>query len=206
MSMEDYFCEFLAIEIHVPKELFDAAAFLEDVKDVSDTSRKSHAWVYDSVEKPNNQHAHLAVDLRSESVVRISMQFHCFAREQHDAARPPYMEDCGQWVGKFLRAEEFPAELNAAYRFGKGYAPIVAIPFPLLTTRKELKGSQIVGFSVQPPRKMNIKEAIIQKDKDSFTVFIERSLRMNLKTFDLEKELEALSNPIMQFVRKGEAE
>jgi hypothetical protein len=206
MKMQDYLCEYFEIEIHVPSDAFDKAAFLEDIKDVSDVESKAHAWAYGSINQPEKQHAHVYIDLRREDQVRIRIVFHNFGISAQDT-RPPYMEDCGQWLGKFVKDEELPAELEVLYRFDKGYAPVMGLPFPLLTPRKDLSGSQVVGISIQPPRTMKIRQAIIQKDKDDFTIYITTKVQMNLRSFDLEGELKRLTDPIMTFVYKiGEAQ
>jgi hypothetical protein len=206
MSLQDFFCEYFEIEMRVPSEAFDKAAFLEDIKGFSDPGRKTHAWSYGSSKQPDKQHAHMYIDLRREKHVRIRIVYHNTGTDAKDV-RPPYMEDCGQWIGQFLKAEEIPAELEALYKFDSKYSPIMGLPFPLPTARKELRGSKVIGVSVQPPRKMSIKEAIIQRAGSGFTVFITTKEIVKLKEFDLAAELERLSGPVMTFVYKtGELE
>lgn len=205
MKMQDYFCDFFEMDIEVPSEAFDKVAFLEDIKDISDINRKGHTWSYGSVDAPGSQHAHIFVDLRGEGKIQITMRFYSQGIKEKDA-RPPYMENCGQWIGQFVKADNLPATIQASYRFGEGYSPIVAMPFPLLSPRKALKGAQVIGMGIRPPRKMGIKHAILQMDKYSFTIFVDRSASVNLGAFDLEEELKLLANPIMAFVVKTGAD
>ena len=192
--------------MRVPFEVFDKAAFLEDIKQVSDRERKTHSWGYSSREHPSKQHAHILIDFRREKLVRIKITYHSFGSED-TPTNAPYLEECGQWLGKFLRAEEIPAEVEALYRFDSQYSPIMGLPFPLPTARKELRGSKVKGISVLPPRKMNIKEAIIQRVGNGFTIFITTKESMRIKDFDLDAELSKLAGSVMMFVyRLGDAE
>ena len=211
MGMQDFLCEYLEIEMRVPSDAFDKEAFLEDVKDIGDPARNTYGWAYGSTEEPDKQHAHIFVDLRREKRVIIKMIYHNTATP-HTATplediRPPDMEGCGQWIGKFVKLEEVPAEVEALFKFDSKYSPVMGLPFPLPTARKELRGSRVTGVSVQPPRKMNVQEVIIQRAGSGFTVFIRKREIVKLVALTLAAELEGLSGQVMKFVYKtGESQ
>lgn len=199
MSMEDHSCEFLELEIRVPIEQFDKEAFLNDVKTVFDEKKGTHMWAFGSLEKPEKQHAHLRVDFRREKHVKFTITYHNFAIDAKDI-RPPYMEDCVQWLGKFFKEDLVPADLMAAFRFDENYAPIISLPFPLLAASKQLLGSEVTGVSIRLPSAMKIRRAIVQRDKDDTVVQIETKWRMRIKEFDLSKKLEQLSVTVLMLV------
>jgi hypothetical protein len=198
--MEDFHCEFLEFEIRVSAEQFDKEAFLEDVKVVFDERKVTHMWGFGSLEKADKQHAHILADFRHEKRVKFIVTYHSVGLKDEDV-RPPYMEDCVQWLGKFFKEEIVSANLTASFRFDKRYAPIIALPFPLLAANKELSGSVITGVSIRLPRILKIRRAILQRIKDEDTgVQIDANLNIKLKEFELKAQLEKLSVPVMMLV------
>lgn len=197
--MEDHYCEFLELEIRLPVEQFDKEAFLNDVQTAFDEKKGTHMWAFGSIEKPEKQHAHLRVDFRREKHVRFTITYHNFAIDAKDI-RPPYMEDCVQWLGKFFKEELVPTDLVAAFRFDDKYAPIISLPFPLLAASKQLVGSEVTGVSIKLPIAMKTRRAIIQRDKDDTVVQIETRWKMKIREFDLKKKLEHLSLTVMMLV------
>jgi hypothetical protein len=202
--MKDFFCEYLDLDIRIPEEVFEKDAFYEDVKDVLDeNSQGVHMWYYGSIEMPNEQHAHIVVDFRKVGRVRLKITYHASPHDHKDI-RAPYMEDCAQWLGRFVKEDEVSAELSAFYEFDKTYSPIIAMPFPLLASNKELAGAQVTGVKIQLPRRMNIKNVVLELGKKKTGIYADLTIKVNLKQFDLNAQLMKLSKPIMTLVTRNE--
>ncbi len=199
MSMEDFNCEFLELEIHISSEQFDKIAFFKDVDVVFDEKKGTRMLAFGSLEKPGKQHAHILADFRREKQSRFTITYHNFGVEGKDP-RPPYMEDCVQWLGQFFKEDLISTELTAAFQFDEKYAPIISMPFPLLAANKRLLGSEITGVSIKLPGSMKIKRAIIQSLNGKTGIQIEKEFKMKVKEFDLKQQLEQLSIPVMMLV------
>lgn len=199
--MQDFFCETLEVEFRVAIEAFDKDAFLADVKNVDLPDTDIHNLGYGSITSPNKQHAHIIVDLRGEKRVRFRITFHGFPGDTKDT-RPPYMEDCAQWLGRFFRVEEISANLRGFYNFEKKFSPIVPLPFPLVAASRQLAGSKVTGLALQLPSEMGLRRAIVERDseKGDTSVQIETSLKVKLREFTIESQLESLAIPVMSLV------
>jgi hypothetical protein len=160
--MRDYFCEFLELDLEVASEFFDKDAYFEDVKDNINIEKQVHSWSYGSKDKPEEQHAHIIIDFRNADKYRLRVTYHGFGGEDTDT-RPPYMEDCAHWLGQFMKGNEFSADLAARFIFDEGYSPVISLPFPLLSPNDDLAGAQVIGIRIKLPRRMNVKNVILQK-------------------------------------------
>jgi len=185
MSMNEFNCELLEISFRVPNEKFDKEAFLEITK-VADKSKLAYVLSFGSTEKPKEQHAHMYVDFRGKDNVRLRITYHNFGGDEEDTSAP-YMEDCAQWLSGFIKEEEISAEINAGYDFDESFSLVIALPFPLLTAKEDLAGSQVTGIRIQLPRRMNIKTAILQRGKDETSLYLDTKIKLKLKEFDLDR-------------------
>jgi hypothetical protein len=199
--MKDFFCETLELDFRVVPENFDKDAFLADVKDVAERSTDVHTYVYGSSTKPDKQHAHIIVDLHGKKRFRFRITYHSFPGNTQDT-RPPYMEDCAQWLGQFFKDEELQANLRAFYLFDKKFSPVVPLPFPLVAASKQLAGSKVTGLSLRLPLEMGIRRAVIEREreKDETSIQIDTNVKVNLRKFALAAQLESLAIVVMTLV------
>jgi hypothetical protein len=200
-GMQDFFCETLELEFRVAPEEFDKDAFLADIESIEHRDSDLHNFGYGSSTKPNEQHAHIEVDLRGKKRFRFRITYHSFPGDTNDT-RPPYMEDCAQWLGGFFKVEEIKASLRAAYVFDKRFAPVVPLPFPLVAASKRLAGSEVTGLSLHLPTEMGVKRAIVQRERetDETSVQIDASVKLKLRDFAIQSQLERLAIAVTALV------
>lgn len=201
MSLEEYFCEYLELEFRFPLEDFDKDAFLNDVQS-EDKSR--YSWLFGSTERPNQQHANIRIHLLKDGQGTAAITFHKADLETKDT-RPPYMEDCAQWLGKFLKTDEVTVQIRMIFNFDKRYEPIFALPFPLFTESKILLGSVVVGVSMELPLSTRLEKAAIQKAEDHTVILATTTDKVKLRTFNLKSELEKRSTSVQKLLRKAGA-
>jgi len=200
VSIKDFSCELLELEFEFPRENFNKEAFLADVKA---EEKSTYAWSYGSIKNPNQMHAHVAIRFLNEVKGALRVAFHVSDTEVKDT-RPPYMEDCVQWIGSFFRSDEMFAEIHAVFLFDKSYSPLLSIPFPLITESKELSGSMVSGIMIEFPKRTHIRRAVIQKGNEGTIIAVTARRKMKLTAFDLDTELSKIAEPILKIVKKEE--
>lgn len=204
MSMEDFHCDMLGFDFRFPLEDFDKEAFLKDVVNVEGQS--VHLWAYGSLEKPGEQHASISLSFNENESGRLTLVYLKSERKIEDV-RPPYMEDCAQWIGQFFKTEDMPADVQVIHIFDKNFSPIFALPFPLITESKELAGTQVTGVSMTLPKRAGLRRAMIMKGNDSTFLASFAKAKVNLKSFDLNEQLGKLTSLVLKLLRKeGETE
>lgn len=206
--MQDYSCEFLELSIRLPVGEFDKSAFLEDVKETlrDDSIENLYMWSFGSRDNPGKQHAHIAVDLRGEKRVRLTLTYHAVNVDVEDI-RPPYLEDLAAWLSGFLRVETTQADARTSFRFGSDYESVIGLPFPLLVPIKELSGTKVIGVALELPISIGLSDVIIQKDKDDTIILASYKSSVKLKEFDLSAELERTSASIKILMKQiGESQ
>src|ERR1700733_1316613 len=127
MLMKDIFCDTLDLAIQFPKDQFDKSAFLADLRDVPDElkEREYFSWAYGSLENPGKQHAHISVDLRGKKTALVNIVYHGEDPGIKDL-QPPYMEDCAQWIGSFIKGDVEPY-INAYFDYPSTFHPGVVL-------------------------------------------------------------------------------
>lgn len=200
VSIKDFSCDLLELEFEFSQENFNKEAFLADVKA---EAKSAYAWSYGSIKNPNKVHAHLAIRFLDEAKGSLRIAFHASDVEVKDI-RPPYMEDCTQWIGSFFRSDEMFAEIRAVFLFDRSYSPLLALPFPLVTESKELSGSMVSGVMIELPKQTHIRRAIIQKGEEETVIAVTTRRKVKLTSFDLDKELSKVAEPILKLVKKEE--
>src|SRR5205807_5943311 len=106
VNLKEYFCDYFELSISFSLSEFDKEAFLNDVK--PNEEKKRFSFVYGSQEHSGEQHAHLIVSFLSDEEGLATLSY-SQSREEVKDLRPPYMEDCSQWFGKFFKTETVAA-------------------------------------------------------------------------------------------------
>ncbi|HKC62505.1 MAG TPA: hypothetical protein VKB86_02655 [Pyrinomonadaceae bacterium] len=200
MSMEDFHCDMVGFDIRFSLEDFDKEALIKDV-DAKEMPDSVYSWSYGSVEKPDEQHASISIKLTENENCRLSLLYIKSERKVQDI-RPPYMEDCAQWIGQFFKTDDMPADVQVVYIFDISYSPIFALPFPLITENKELSGTQVTGVSLILPKRAGLERVMIQKGTDSVFLAGTAKTKVNLKSFDLNAQLGKMSSLVMKLLKK----
>lgn len=197
VSLKEFFCEYFELDFSFSLSDFDKNAFL---KNVNVEERESYSFGYGSLSRPGEQHAHIDIVLRPNAPCRAKIAYHRSEAKFLDE-RPPYMEDCARWLGGFLRTKDVAAEVVAVYLFDKGCSLILGLPFPLITTSKELAGSLVAGITIEFPARSRLRRAVIQKEGENTRVLAMTKSKIRLRVFDLEKELAQISSVIVKIVK-----
>jgi len=200
VRIKDYFCDSLDFTFSFRVEDFDKDAFLEDTKT---EAKDFYAWSFGSVQHKGEQHAHMRLQFDGdESVLLIS--YHASDAKIEDI-RPPYMEDCAQWIFQFFKVDELDVKLNGTFIFKETHTPILSLPFPLVTENKSLAGSTISGLSIELPKEEALRRVLVQMlDKTDTLIIGFTRKKIKLKTFNLRTQLSRISATVMKLMRKKE--
>lgn len=150
MATDQYNWHLFKIRFRIPADQFDKEALVNDVKDNAPQDLDIGGWSFGSTSEPGKQHADMMVDFRRKKYVRITITYHRTDFEVEDH-RPPFMEDCAQWLSGFINEASLPAEMDVSYVFESGYSSVVSLPFPLLAVLpdREFEGASITGLAVR---------------------------------------------------------
>jgi hypothetical protein len=209
--MEDFYCDTLALRFPFTLEDIDRDAFKKAISDVpyidefndaddADEEKLDAAVSFGSRDNPTKYHAHLRLRLRKEGG-RVDLSYHQSPLEVDDV-QPPYLEDCAQWVAGFFKVDKFNAHITSSYIFDDSFSPVIALPFPLVTTEKALGGSLVTGLSLLLPKDESSEMVIIQSSGDDIWISHNATSEVSLKDFDLSTELKRLSATIKSLVKK----
>lgn len=209
-TMKDFHCEMLELSLRfssqdVDQDAFLKAAEIENREEYTDEDGDFAAAVsFGAREQSTDYHAHMRVRFFKEGEHRIEISYHDSRGEAIEDPKPPYAEDCAQWVGGFFKAGKVQARISASYTFDKSFWPVVSLPFPFTSPEKALAGSVVTGLSILFPKEVP-ESAVIQMGSDDDTmVFFNTKSELNLKEFDLFDELKRLSFSVNSLVRKQE--
>lgn len=196
VSLKEFFCESFELDFSFSLKDFDKRAFL---KVINVGEHESYSFVYGSLSRPGEQHAHIDVVLRPNAPCWARVKYHRAETELFDEP-PPYMEDCARWLGGFLRTKDLLADVVAVYLFDKNGSLILGLPFPLITTSKDLAGSLVSGITIDFPAGSGLRKATIQKEGKNTKVLAMTTSKIRLREFDLKKELAQISRVILKIV------
>ena len=205
MSLSEFHCELLEVEGKFSATEFNEEAFLSDVKSRADVGQsRGFRWSFGSAVR--KEHAHLSVTLPEETeekkkTGRFRLSYHKSEFEVEDEP-PPYMEDCATWLGQFFTIDDLQTETNALFIFEENYEPTLNLPFPLVTENKELSGATVSGLTIEPSVKSRFRRVMIQRTENDILIYCFGKHRINLKTFDVSKELERMSVPVRALIKE----
>lgn len=208
-NMEDFYCDMFDVSFSFSLKDFDKDAFLREIgvenesefvdKDGELPLRVS----FGSRAEPPKQHAHLNLLFRKDDDVRAIINYHQAGTKIVDI-KPPYLEECAQWFGKFFKSDGIPAHIHIAYEFDGNFTTTIPLPFPLVVSSKALSGLRVTGLSFDYPEGAPVSSAILQRQPDGVYLFIQRDAVVRLKEFDLFQELERLTPTVNSLVKKEE--
>jgi hypothetical protein len=210
MNLEDFYCDMFDLSFRFSAEDFDKAAFLREigVADESEYIDEDGDLVLHvslpSREETSKQHAHLSIIVKADMTGRADLDFHQPGTKTVEN-KPPYLEDSAQWIAPFFKLEEVAVRMDVAYEFDKTFSPLIPLPFPLVASSKALSGLKVTGLALDYPADSRIKNAILQLEKRGPYLFVHKDSTINLKEFDLYKELENLQTTVDSLVRKRES-
>lgn len=206
MSLTEFYCESFEIEAQFRSEDFDKEAFFEDAAPTN-VDGSIFRWSFGSTEKKDVEHGHLYLRLptiregEKESKGKIILAYHTSDAEINDV-RPPYMEEMGIWLGQFFKSDDLLTYINAIFRFDEKFEPTLGLPFPLVTENKALSGSTVSGVTIEPPAQSPLRRVMIQRTDADTIVYAMGRGRINLRAFDLSKEIEKVSTQVRGLIRE----
>ena len=205
--MEDFHCDMFNLGIPITEAGFDKAKFLKTVgvenesEYIDEDGDISLSMSFPSREDPSKQHSHIRLLIYKDKSGTATLNYHQTGTKTPDK-KPPYLEDCAQWFGGFFKSDKTPAVINAVYEFDKEFTPTIPLPFPLVTSSKELSGLKVEGLSLAFPQDSAVDTAIVQyKEGDTF-LFLQKNSEIRLKEFDLYQELEKLTTTVQSLVKR----
>lgn len=203
MQMRDFHCRGFELSFRLKAESFDKGSFLREIESFEDADKedKKVYLSFASSTDPDSQHSHINVRFYSQDEAHIVISYHSFAGDIENA-RPPYMEDCAQWLASFVKDDEVTAHVNTSYLFDAAYSPSVPLPFPLTTPDKPLSGVFVTGLALQFPEDAEIENALVQHEGEETPISVYKQVVVNLKEFDWYAELEKLSVSVMSLVKR----
>lgn len=206
MKMESYHCHLFEVFLRIPSDAFNKDAFLEDIKDTVPDNPKFCAWTFGSQTNPGKQHADMFVDLRPQECVIAEITFHQVDKDTEDK-RPPYMEDCVQWLGGFVTKAPVRARCRVLFTFNNNeFSPRANLPFPLLTVTdsSEFEDAMVTGVTIKLSGHKEIKRVSIQEESKETLLNLRISKEIGMRDFKLEMQLEELSPFTWKFIKKRE--
>jgi hypothetical protein len=205
-NLEDFHCDMFNLTIPITEEGFDKDSFLKAVgvenegEYVDEDGDISLSLPFAS-QRPSKQHAHIRILIYKNKSGSATLNYHSTGTKI-PAKKPPYLEDCARWFGGFFKNDETLAIFTAAYAFEKGYTPTIPLPFPLVTSSEELSGLKVTGLSLKLPPDSLVDTAIVQYDKGSVFLFLQKESEIALKEFDLYEKLERLTTIVTSLVKR----
>jgi len=207
VDMEDFHCDTFDLNFQFKPEEINRDAFLKAVSEApyvdENTDNNEEVDVglsFGSREQPPKLHAHLRVRVTKERG-RADLSYHASPMKVDDV-KPPHAEELMQWLSEFFTFENVKARVGAKYDLDESFSPVIALPFPLVTSEKGLTGSLVTGMSLLLPKEPEPLLAIIQSAGDETDIFISTSTEINLRNFDLLAELKRLSKTLYSLVKQ----
>lgn len=201
MKMKDFYCTFLELMIRVKSEDMDKEGLLKEVGTPDKEGRET--WIFGSREAPDEQHSHININFRPKADVRLTIEYFGSGGNIDDP-KAPFMEECAQWIGGFLKVEEVKVHINATYDFRKDYSFRVPLPFPLVGADEQLSGALVRGLVLEFSESSDIRTVFVENRKRGTTVSFHTDSKIGLKTFDLYRELDRLAGPVMSLLKEQE--
>lgn len=205
--MEDFHCDMLDLTFRFTAEDFDKDAFLKatNIEDeseyVDDEGEMFLSLAFSSREDPSKQHAHIRITIRQDNGGTASLNYHQTGTKIPDN-KPPYLEDCSQWLSEFFKSEGMPATVAVAYDFNKNFTSTIPLPFPLVASDEALAGLKVTGLSFKYPEGALVDSVIIQREDEGMYLFFQKKSVVSLKEFDLFKKLEALAPTVNSLTKE----
>lgn len=198
-SMQKFNCETLALSVEFDEKHFNKTAFRLDL------GQEKARWntfssMFGSKDNIDKQHAHLNLRFnKKESSLKVV--YHSGDRKINDS-RPPYMEDCLNWIGGFFRKDNLLADITAIFEFDETFESIVPLTYPLHSRSPILAGALVSGVTIDFPPEAKIDRASIQMFNDKTVLFVNTENRISLKNFDLYKVIKNINDYSKNLVKK----
>ncbi len=211
MSMENLHCDMFELYFQFNLEDIDRDAFLREVNEIEydeltdDEGNFDIGISFGSREQPPKLHAHLRVRFFKDKKSRIELSYHRSPMTVDDV-KPPYAEECAQWLGGFFKDDKIETRINAAFTFDKSYSPVIPLPFPFVSREKALTGALVMGLSLLIPKDGADETYVIQKAGDETFIFLNTKTEVSLRSLDLPAEVGKVSVTVNSLVNKQEAE
>jgi len=192
MELRDFHCDSLELTAHFAQEDFDNKAFVEDVQP---QEGKPFVWSFGSKDKQKSDHAHMSIRFPPEELGRLKLSYHRGASPQPDV-RPPYLEDCASWIGKFFKTDEVRFLVVAYYTVEQQSRTALNLPFPWVANNEGLRGATVTGLVLDFPKDAPVEHVHIEREPKDILVSLSRHEDIALKTFDPYAQLEAFNSPL----------
>ena len=198
-SMQKFNCETLALSIEFDEKDFNKTAFRADLG--QEKKRwNSFSSIFGSEKNRGKEHSHLNLQFnKNESSLKVV--YHKSDRKVKDS-RPPYMEDCMNWIGGFFRKDNPLSAITAIFEFDETFESIVPLTYPLHSRSAVLAGALVSGMTIDFPPEAKIDRASIQVFNDRIVLFINTENRISLKNFDLYKTIKNVGDYSKNLVKK----
>lgn len=211
MTFTDFYIDSFELRLEFSPVEFDSDAFLKAVAERG-TKIETHdggdtdvGFSFGSLDQSVTHHAHLRVRLKKSGSGRAEISYRSGSLED-EKEQPPYIEDCAEWFGGFVKAEKVLAHIHVNYTFDKSFSPVLPLPFPLVTSEKALAGASVTGVALVLPNDEGLsRTVIIQGGAEETFIFLRMDNNIDLKSFDLFSELKTLSGVINPLIKKQES-
>jgi hypothetical protein len=204
--MKEAHCDALEMILEFPLEEINQDAFLQaakiDREEFTDEDGDLVAGIdFGARDEATDYHAHMRVVFYKDGRGRVDVSYHASKAETIDK-EPPYVEDCVQWLGSFLKNDKLKAHIHATFLFDDSYSPSIGLPFPLITTDKTLAGTLVTGVSLVSPKESGSEMAILQSVGDETYLALSTTTEISLTDFDLTTQFRKLSVSTNSYVKK----
>ncbi len=208
MKLADFHCRTVELYFSVNADEIDKEAFLkaagEERVEVEDGEFR---LALTSRDNPESQHAHMGVEFVPDEDVEVRFSFHDFKSEvveEEKFNKPPYMEDCVQWLGGLIKTDKVKMALTVFYNFESGFAPSLPLPYPLLSSEKILSGAMVTGLAIDFPPECMLDHALLQTIGKRVGLSVAGRDEVTVKEFDLYAELKKLESTVMALTTRVE--
>jgi hypothetical protein len=204
VNLKDFYCNYIELTVRFSIGDFDKESFLKDVG--GEQPKDRYSFIYGSQAFPAKQHAHIDIRFLSEEKGRARILY-TRSDEHVTDERPPYMEDCGQWLGGFFKTENLHVSVEVGFEFDGGFKPTIPLPFPLVTESEALAGVKVNGLGLKFPDDSYIHTAIIQRFGEVITLTVLTAAEVSARGFNGVDVLKHVYGAVGTLVRKaGETE
>jgi hypothetical protein len=208
MNMEDFHCDMFDLDFDFSEEDFDKASFLKEIGVTDEAEHVDedgdlvlHVSLVSREETPKH-HGDLRIIIFTDKTGNVDLNFHRHGHKRLDK-KPPYLEDVAQWLSRFFKIDNVPAMIDVQYQFDKGFAPVIPLPFPLVTSKKSLSGLKVSGLSLEYPEEHPVESVIFQVAQDTGPyLFVKAATVFDFKEFDLLQELARLKGIVVNSLIK----
>lgn len=204
-SMDDFHCESFQMRIQAdPLELrvdeLLSALREQGIDDDLEPDEDGDVIAFGEFTGNGGYYAHLAVSLVKDRSGTIDLTY--FSGSDDEPKGVVRVDDCASWLGTFFN-KNVQIHRHINYSFPRPFSPVVNLPFPLVSSEKELAGAVVAGLALVLPSGTT---AILHHDPEEpeTYLFLRDTVERDLKQFNLFSELGLLTTTVNKLVKANE--